>query len=184
MSREPSIQLRKDHLYNECNRDKVYPYTDAKYVYYTPSKEGGVETTVQDALDSLTATTVDTPDGQTIDVDALKAEIYAEVERRINEATRGAIKWSDIDHVEESGLLQVEHGAAYGTRLQVDNLSYFNRGNNGEFVIGRALVVNGDTTIGNQQNNNTLTVNGNVTSNGTITGAGVYDSTQDTTQNG
>jgi len=104
MSREPSIQLKKSHLFNECNRDKVYPYTDAQYVYYTQTGTDE-EKTVQEVLDGLLAKPDDTPKpegtGLTDEqLDALKAWLKSELKTEIKQEIENEIRSSIMTDIE------------------------------------------------------------------------------------
>lgn len=128
MSREPSIQLKKSHLFNECNRDKVYPYTDAQYVFYTQTGTDE-EKTVQEVLDGLLAKP--DPDEDPIDPGTTGltpeqiTELYNIFKDRMYDELRDEILRS-ITLPRYDKLFEGFYDAETGSQISYENLGNYN----------------------------------------------------------
>lgn len=196
MSREPSIQLKKSHLFNECNRDKVYPYTDAQYVFYTQTGTDE-EKTVQEVLDGLLAKPDPDEDPTPIDpseiglTDEQYNALKADLKRDIKQEIRNEIL-TEIRLMLSSVFLKQFWDAETNNQISASNLSGYAgcmmtfKGTHTtdetidipDFWLHKNLKVassNGDTTVN---------VTGDVNISGEINAKGLYDTSEESNEQG
>jgi len=206
MSREPSIQLKKSHLFNECNRDKVYPYTDAQYVYYTQTGTDE-EKTVQEVLDSLLAKPDDTPkpegtgltDEQLDAIKAwLKSELKPEIEREILSDITSDIMYQvrtlissvfmkqffDPELQTESKQISLEALTSENSQYKDCIMTFKGTHTTYETIDIPDFWLHKNAKISSSNGDTTINVTGDVNINGEVNAKGLYDTSEESNEQG
>lgn len=192
MSREPSIQLKKSHLFNECNRDKVYPYTDAQYVYYTQTGTDE-EKTVQEVLDGLLAKPDPEDDPTPIDpsdvglteeqYNALKADLKRDIKQEI---------LTEIRLMLSSVFLKQFWDAETANQISSSNLSGYagcmmtfkGTHTTDETIDIPDFWLHKNAKISSSNGDTTINVTGGVNINGEVNAKGLYDTSEESNEQG
>lgn len=199
MSREPSIQLKKSHLFNECNRDKVYPYTDAKYVFYTQTGTDE-EKTVQEVLDGLLAKPDPEDDPEPINpseigltdeqYNALKADLKRDIKQEILTEIRLMLssvflkQFFDPELQTESKQISLEALTDPNSQYKDCIMTFKGTHTTDEVIDIPDFWLHKNAKISSSNGDTTINVTGDVNINGEVNAKGLYDTSEENNEPG